>query len=63
MAVVIIKAAKEEVIRRSLKREKSVQRGGHGWKIGQSKHMTFIQETAVSVQCETRSQCRVVLTY
>lgn len=44
MAVVFITAAKEEVGRNGVKREKAV------------KHRNIIQETAFHVQWETRSQ-------
>ena len=49
-------AAKEEVRRRSIKNEKSVEGGGRGLTVGLNKHRTFIQDTAVHVHCDTRRQ-------
>lgn len=50
MDLVINTAAKEEVRRRSIKSEKSVEGGGRGCTVGLNKHRTFI------VQCDTRRQ-------
>ena len=52
MTAVIFTAAWEEVRRGGIKSEKG---GGQGWTAGLNKDRTFIQETDVPVQGETRS--------
>lgn len=55
-ALVIFTAAKDEVKRSSIKSVKSVQVEGWRWTAWLNKLRTFTQETAVHVQCGTRSQ-------
>lgn len=45
-----MKAAKEELVLSSIKRDKSVLRGGQWCAVG---YRTFTQETAVGVQCKS----------
>lgn len=62
MAVVIITVAKEEVRRSRIKREKSIEEGGQGWKVQLNKHRTSVQETYNTVNLHPLYKRPIILT-